>query len=39
MYSLEQMIRQYDLFAKTYIMIKEEIEQQRKLLGRDTEPE
>ena len=39
MYSLEQMIRQYNSFAKSYVMMKEEIEQQRELLGSDTEPE
>ena len=39
MYSLEQMIRQYNLFAKSYVMMKEEIEHQRELLGSDTEPE
>ena len=38
MYSFEQMIRQYNLFAKSYVM-KEEIEHQRELLGSDTEPE
>ena len=36
MYSLEQMIRQYHLFAKSYVMMKEEIGQQRELLGNDT---
>ena len=39
MYGLEQMIRQYNLFAKSYVMMKEEIEHQRELLGSDTEPE
>ena len=39
MYSLEQMIRQYNLFAKSNVMIKKEIEHQRELLGSDTEPE
>ena len=39
MYSLEQMIRQYNLFAESYVMMKEEIEHQRELLGSDTEPE
>ena len=39
MYSLEQMIRQYNLFAKSYVMMKEEIEHQRELLDTDTEPE
>ena len=39
MYSLEQMVRQYNLFAKLYVMMKEEIEHQRELLGSDTEPE
>ena len=39
MYSLEQMIRQYNLFTKSYVMMKEEIEHQRELLGSDTEPE
>ena len=38
MYSLEQMIRQYNLFVKSYVMMKEEIEHQRELLGSDTEP-
>ena len=33
------MIRQYNLFAKSYVMMKGEIEQQRELLGSDTEPE
>ena len=32
------MIRQYNLFAKSYVMTKEEIEHQRELLGSDTEP-
>ena len=39
MYSLEQMIRQYNLFAESYVMMKEEFEHQRELLGSDTEPE
>ena len=39
MYSLEHMIRQYNLFTKSYVMMKEEIEQQRELLDSDTEPE
>ena len=39
MYSLEKMIRQYNLFPKSYVMMKEEIEHQRELLGSDTEPE
>ena len=38
-YSLEQIIRQYNLFAMSYVMMKEEFEQQRELLGSDTEPE
>ena len=29
MYSLEQTIRQYNLFAKSYVIMKEEIEHQR----------
>ena len=33
------MIRQYNLFVKPYVIMKEEIEQQRELLGNDTEPE
>ena len=39
MYSLEQMIRQYNLFVKSYVMMKEEIVHQRELLGSDMEPE
>ena len=39
MYSLEKIIRQYNLFAKLYVMMKEEIEHQRELLGSDTERE
>ena len=39
MCSLAQMIRQYNLLAKSYVMMKQEIEQQRELLGNDTEPE
>ena len=39
MYSSEQMIRQYNLYAKSYVMMKEEIEHQRELLCSDTEPE
>ena len=33
------MIRQYNLFAESYVMMKEEIEHQRELLGSGTEPE
>ena len=37
--SLEQTVKQYNLFAKSYVMVKEEIEHQRELLGSDMEPE
>ena len=37
--NLEQMLREYNIFAKSYEMMKEEINHQRELLGNDTEPE
>ena len=39
LYSLEQMIREYNLFVKSYVMMMDEIEQQRELLDSDMEPE
>ena len=39
MENLEQIIREHNIFTKSYAMMKEEIKHQRELLGSDTEPE
>ena len=39
MENLEQIIREHNIFTKSYAMMKEEIKHQRELLGNDTEPE
>ena len=38
MVHLEQTLRQCNIFAKSYEMMKEEIDHQRELLGSSTEP-
>ena len=37
--NLEQMLRECNIFAKSYEMMKDEINHQRELLGNDTDPE
>ena len=39
MVNLEQTLRHCNIFAKSYAMMKEEIDRQRELLGSSTEPE
>ena len=39
MVNLEQTLRHCNIFAKSYAMIKEEIDRQQELLGSNTEPE
>ena len=39
MNNLEHIIRNHKIFARSYVMMKEEIDRQCRLLGSNTEPE
>ena len=39
MNNLEHIIRNHNIFARSYVMMKEEIDRQCRLLGSNTEPE